>query len=136
MPPLFKGKLAYAMLSAEITRAGLDARREDGKSCLVMWKEVVGAAARRLPPDLEGVPFVDIISTSGQTLRFLPWTRISGEELEGDGEARCRSLVKLVVGHNAEAVLDPATKKFVDTTEPPAQLPDLATLAAHDARLA
>ncbi len=138
MPPLFKGKLHYTMLSAELTRAGIDARREDGSHVIVMWREIVGAAVRRLPADLDGIVFVDIVSTVGQTLRLLPWTRVTGDVLDGEHEsdARPRSLLQRIVERCPGAILDPTSRKFLDGLAPAAQLPDAATLAAHDARLA
>jgi len=51
-----------------MTRGGIDARREDGSSVLVIWRDIVGAVARRLPNDYQAVTFVDVISTAGATL--------------------------------------------------------------------
>ena len=137
IPTMLKGKLQYATLVAELTRAGIDARREDGKTLLVMWSDVVGVVVRRLPPDLDGAPFVDIVSSAGSTLRMLPWTRLSGEPVEGEGELRLRALVQLVTARCPDAQLDRATRAYVDGgTEQAPQLPDVATLAAHDERLA
>lgn len=137
IPTMLKGKLQYATLAAELTRAGIDARREDGKTLLVMWSDVVGVVARRLPPELEGAPFVDIVSSAGSTLRMLPWTRLSGDPVEGEGDVRVRALVRLVTARCPDAQLDKATRAYVDgSTDHAPQLPDLATLAAHDERLA
>jgi hypothetical protein len=44
-------------------------------------------------------------------------------------------VVEHVVARCPTARLDPATRQFLDSGEP-AQLPDLDTLRAHDARLA
>jgi hypothetical protein len=140
IPPALRGKLMYTTMTAEITRAGLDARREDGSARLVLWRDVVGAVARRLPPEepYAGTPFVDLVSTAGSTLRLLPWTRFSGEPLDGDGDgdARARALLALVIARCPDAQIDRATRTFVDGSDPPAQLPDEATLAQHDSRLA
>jgi len=91
--------------------------------------------ARRLPPAYDGTAFVDIVSTAGSTLRIVPWTRLTGELLGVDGDARPRVVVEHVLARCPNARLDPATQYFLDTGEP-AQLPDLATLRAHDDRLA
>ena len=135
IPELVKGKLAFATVTAEISRGGVDARREDGESLLVIWRDVVGAVARRLPPELDGDTFVDLVSTAGSTLRITSWTRLTGEPVEGAGDDRARNLVKLVMGYCPELKLDRATRELLDGAEA-AQLPDLATLAQHDARLA
>ncbi|MEJ7603047.1 MAG: hypothetical protein WKG01_34490 [Kofleriaceae bacterium] len=135
IPALVKGKLAFATVTAEVTRGGIDARREDGQSLLVIWRDVVGAVARRLPAELDADTFVDLVSTAGSTLRITSWTRLTGDAIEGVGETRARNLVKLVLGCCPELKLDRATREFVDGAEA-AQLPDLGVLAQHDARLA
>ncbi len=137
-PAELRGKLSFAVVTAEISYAGLEARREDGVVKTIAWREVVGAVARRLPPDppYEGATFVDVVSTAGSTLRVLPWTRLTGEALAGTGEVRARALVQLIVARCPESQLDPLTRKFADDAKPAAQLPDAATLAAHDERLA
>ncbi|HEY5934149.1 MAG TPA: hypothetical protein VIU61_05935 [Kofleriaceae bacterium] len=134
-PERVKGKLRFAALTAELTRGGVDARREDGTALLVIWRDVVGVVARRLPPDLEGDTFVDLVSTAGSTIRITPWTRLTGEPMEGEGEVRARSVVNLVLAQCAAVKLDRATREFVDG-KPAAQLPDAAMLAQHDDRLA
>jgi hypothetical protein len=140
IPDPLKGQLRFTTLTADLSRAGIDARREDGSTLLVMWRDLVGVVARRLPPDepYNGIGFVDLVSTAGSTLRILPWTRLSGDPVDGDGEgdARCRAVVQLVQARCPEIQLDRATKTFVVGGDPPAQLPDAATLAAHDQRLA
>jgi hypothetical protein len=139
IPAPLKGKLSYSTLTAALSPGGIDAHREDGEARLVLWRDVVGAVARRLPAGapFDGIPFVDVVSNAGSTLRILPWTRLSGDPIEGDNDdQRCRAFVKLVVGYCPELKLDRATKEFVDGNDPPAQLPDEATLAAHDQRLA
>jgi len=135
-PEVLRGKLQFAALAAEVTRGGLDARREDGSTALVIWRDVVGVVARRLPPVYEGATFVDVVSTAGSTLRILPWTRLTGELVAGDGELRARAFVELVKLHCPEAKLDPATRAFLERQGQAAQLPDMETLAAHDQRLA
>ncbi len=130
-------KLRFASLTAEITRGGIDAVREDGKAILVVWRDVVGVVARRLPADYEGGPFVDVVSTAGSTLRVLPSTRLSGDPITGATDSdRMHALVELVIARCPDITLDPATRAFVEKTALPAQLPDVATLAAHDERLA
>ena len=133
-----RGKLQYATATAELTVPGIDARREDGHTLLVLWRDVVGIVARRLPAatPYEGAPFVDVVSTAGSTLRLLPWTRLTGGAIDGEGDARMRALVRLLGERCPHAQLDPATRTFADGSEPPAQLRDAAKLAAHDARLA
>ena len=130
-------KLRFASLTAEITRGGIDAVREDGKAILVVWRDVVGVVARRLPADYEGGPFVDVVSTAGSTLRVLPSTRLSGDPIAGATDSdRLHALVELVIARCPNITLDPATRAFVEQAALPAQLPDVATLAAHDERLA
>ena len=135
-PPLaLKGKVQFAMITGEVTIAGIDARREDGETILVLWRDVVGLVARRLPSELEGHVFVDIVSTAGMTLRLLPWTKLTGEPFEGDGEARARAFVDRVRPRCPEAKLDRATQNFLDGNKA-AQLPNLDVLAKHDQALA
>ncbi len=142
VPKLHLGRISYAVVTAELTRAGIDARREDASSLLVLWRDVVGVVVRRLPEDYAASAFVDIVSSAGSTLRLMPWSRLSGDALDTagdvdlDSDARPRALVARVLEFAPDAVVDPATRTFVDGTDHPAQLPDLATLAAHDARLA
>jgi len=136
MPERLRKQLHYTTLSAEVTRAGIDARREDGSLLLVLWRDVVGVVARRLPPEHEGATFVDLVSTAGSTLRILPWTRLTGDLVPGTGgDDRARAVVALVVASCPAVKLDARTQAFVDGGQA-AQLPDLDTLAAHDARLA
>jgi hypothetical protein len=135
MPPHFRKRLSYTALTAELTAGGIDARREDGSSRLVLWRDVVGVVARRLPTDFDGTTFIDIVSTAGSTLRIVPWTRVTGELTVAEGDARPRSVVERVLACCPEAHVDPATRAFLEDGEA-AQLPDLATLSAHDERLA
>jgi hypothetical protein len=130
-PPPVSG-VRFATASAEVTRAGVDAHREDGSTVLVLWRDVVGIIARRLPPDSGGAPFLDLISTSGSTLRFLPWTRLSGEPIAGEGEERIRALVAIVNTHVPNLHVDRVTRAYLDSRGPPTQLPDAAALAEHD----
>lgn len=135
VPAHLRNRLHYLALTAELTGGGIDARREDGLARLVLWRDVVGVVARRMPPEYGGAAFVDIISTSGSTLRIVPWTRLTGAPIEADGEARPRALIEHIIARCPAARLDPATLQFLDTGEP-VQLPDLDTLRAHDDRLA
>jgi hypothetical protein len=138
LPPIpehLRNRLQYVALTAEMTGGGIDARREDGISRLVLWRDVVGVVARRMPPVYDGAAFVDIVSTAGSTLRIVAWTRLTGDLVEADADARPRAVVEHVVARCPTARLDPATRQFLDSGEP-AQLPDLDTLRAHDARLA
>lgn len=142
-PPLralanqFKGKIQFAVVTGDITVGGIDARREDGSAVLVMWRDVVGLVVRRLPPELDGHPFVDIVSTAGMTLRVLPWSKMTGEHLSGDNEGRVRSFLKIVRPRCPEAKLDRATQAYLDdASKLPAQLPNADMLAKHDQALA
>ncbi|MCX5746161.1 MAG: hypothetical protein NT062_27095 [Proteobacteria bacterium] len=135
--------LQYATATATLSRAGLDARREDGTALLVMWRDVVGVVVRRLPEPLDGHTFIDVVSTAGATLRLLPWTRLDGDPLgvdldDVDFEPHARAIVAHIVAHAPAATLDAGTRAFVDggATTRPTQVPDLATLAILDARLA
>lgn len=136
MPDHLKGQIRYLAVIAEVTRAGIDARREDGTALLVMWSDVVGAVARRLPESLGGATFVDLVSAPGSTLRVLPWTRLTGDPVPGDGDFRTRNLIELVIARTPGAKLDATTRAFISTGGEAPQLPDVATLAQHDARLA
>ena len=136
-PPQNQPALSYVVMSAEITRAGIDARRPDGTALLVLWRDVVGIVVRRLPDELEAATFMDIVSVRGATLRIVAWTRLTGVALAGAGDDRVRELA----GHIAPLcsdmpLFDPATRAFLESTEPAAQLKDVAKLAAHDERLA
>jgi hypothetical protein len=135
LPEHLRKKLKFVTLSAELTRAGIDARREDGSSKLVMWRDVVGIVARRMPPEHDALTFLDIVSVAGSTLRVLPWTRVTGETLSGEGDAWTRALLDAMLARCPEASLDPATKRF-QSGEPAAQLKDTVKLAAHDEKLA
>ena len=96
LPPIpehLRNRLRYVALTAEMTGGGIDARREDGLARLVLWRDVVGVVARRMPPAYDGAAFVDIVSTAGSTLRIVPWTRLTGELVDVDGDARPRAVV-------------------------------------------
>lgn len=136
-PPLTtKQELSFLVLSGEVTRAGIDARRADGSQLLVLWRDVVGVVVRRLPDEFEGTTFMDIVSVKGSTLRIVPWTRLTGISVVGMGDDRLRSIASYMSTMCAEVQLfDPATKNFLEKPEPAAQLKDLAKLAAHDERL-
>jgi hypothetical protein len=132
------GKLSYAVANAMLTSIGISATREDGTHCQVVWESIIGIIARRLPyePPHDGTTFVDLISTAGSTLRFLPWTMIEGAPVFGEGEDRARALVQLIAMRCLDAKLDSWTKVFSDGAGHAAQLPNAKTLAAHDERLA
>lgn len=135
IPVHLQKKMKYVALTAQITRAGIDARREDGSSQLVLWRDVVGLVARRMPAELDGITFLDIVSSPGSTVRITPWTRVTGETFAGEGDAFTRAVLGKLVGYCASATLDPATQRF-HKGELAAQLPDGEKLAAHDAKLA
>jgi hypothetical protein len=138
VPDALANKLRYTTLSANISHVGIDAKREDGFARVVMWPDVVGIVARRLPATApyEGVTFIDLVSTAGATLRILPWTQLTGDAIIGDGVERARALCQLVAARCRGAKLDPATRTFIGSHGQAAQLPDEETLAAHDKRLA
>lgn len=135
IPEHLRKRLSYVAVTAELTVGGIDARREDGTSRLVLWRDVVGVVVRRMPPVFDNALFVDIVSTARSTLRILPWTRLGGDPIQGEGEERPPRLVEYILARCPKAKLDPATRQFLDSGEP-AQIPDLETLRAHDARLA
>ena len=123
-------------MASEVTRAGIDARREDGTSRLVLWRDVVGVVVRRLPDELDATTFMDIVSVKGSTLRIVPWTRLTGISVVGTGDDRVRSIANYIATMcSGVQLFDPATRAFLDKPEPAAQLKDLAKLAAHDERL-
>jgi hypothetical protein len=135
VPEHLRKKLKFVVLSAEVTRAGINARCEDGSSKLVLWRDVVGLVARRMPTDYDGLTFLDVVSTAGSTLRILPWTRMTGNSVDADGDEWSRAVLNAMLEHCPAASLDPATKRF-HGGELAAQLPDLKKLDAHDAKLA
>jgi hypothetical protein len=137
IPEKLRGKLNYSALTLDVSKGGLDGVRTDGKAILVGWREIVGAVARRLPPEYDGATFIDIVSTAGNTLRITPWTRVTGFSFSQLSDtARVLAFVADVIRNCPDITLDPATRKFVETRGEPVQLPDLTTLAAHDERLA
>lgn len=135
-PDHLRNRLSFVVLSAELMRGGIDARREDGGMLLVIWRDVVAVSARRLPPALDGETFVDVISIPGSTLRVLAWTQLSGEPLPGAGDARARALVAFVTDRCPDARIDLATREFAENGAPPEQLASVDELATHDAGLA
>jgi hypothetical protein len=142
-PPALQKKLRYATARAVFHKAGIDAEREDGTHRNVLWPDVVGVVARRLPaePPYAGETFVDLVSIAGATLRFLPWTELTGAALEdalstGDESERARTFVQLVAMACPDARLDSATRTFLGGRGLAAQLPSSDTLAQHDERLA
>jgi hypothetical protein len=135
IPDHLRNRLRYVAITVEMTGGGIDARREDGTSRLVLWRDVVGLVARRLPPAYDGITFVDIVSTAGSTLRLVPWTRLTGDPVDGEGDERPRGVIEHILARCPGAKLDPATRQFLETGVA-AQLRDVETLQAHDARLA
>ena len=137
-PSALTGRVNYAVTTAAFSGAGITATREDGLSKLIKWGDIVGIVARRLPPSApyDGLPFVDIVSSAGATMRILPATAIIGHTFEGNVTERARTLVNLLASQALEAKLDSATKAFATGTSDPAQLRDDKTLDTHDARLA
>jgi hypothetical protein len=136
LPPHLRGKLNYVCVTVDLTNGGVDARREDGTQLLVLWDDVVGVVARRMPDAFDAIAFIDLVSTAGATLRMVPWTKVSGEAMvPQEGQARARALLAHITTQCPYATLDPATQKFAEGGEP-AQLPDLSLLQAHDERLA
>jgi len=136
LPPHLRGKLNYVCVTVNLTNGGVDARREDGTQLLVLWDDVVGVVARRMPDAFDAIAFIDLVSIAGATLRMVPWTKVSGEAMvPQEGQARARALLAHITTQCPYATLDPATQKFAEGGEP-AQLPDLSLLQAHDERLA
>ncbi len=135
LPAHLRNTLEFVALTAELTRAGIDARREDGTTRLVMWRDVVGLVVRRMPAEHDALVFLDVVSTAGSTLRLLSWTRMTGEVVEGEGDSWHRALLTTIMARCPTASLDPATKRF-HGGEPAAQLRDVMKLAAHDGKLA
>ena len=134
-PEHLRHRLSYVALTAELTAGGIDARREDGSARLVLWRDVVGVVARRMPVAYASTLFVDIVSSAGSTLRIVPWTRLTGEPTTAEGDALQREIVERAVARCPTAQIDAATQQFLEGADA-AQLPDLETLAAHDAHLA
>jgi hypothetical protein len=137
-PPYIQNKINYAVTTADVSAQGIAGKREDGTIKEVAWDAIVGVIARRLPPDkpFEGATIVDVVSSAGSTLRLVSWTKIRGGlPLPEKGVERLRGFVNMVAAQALGAKLDAATKLFADTDGQAAQLPTLATLAAHDERL-
>jgi hypothetical protein len=137
-PEHVRGAINYAVLTAELSGAGIHARREDGLVKFVAWGEIVGIVARRLPPaaPYEGATIVDLVSTVGSTLRIVPWTQIKGHQFAESTVARAREFVNIVAAQSLDARLDAPTKLFADSEGQASQLPDAAMLALHDQKLA
>ena len=138
IPDGLANKLRYTTMTANISHVGIDAKREDGFTRVVMWPDVVGIVARRLPSEApyNGATFIDLVSTAGATLRILPWTVLTGDAVTGEDVERARSFAQLVAARCRGAKLDSATRTFIGSHGQAAQLPDEDTLAAHDKRLA
>ena len=137
MPDYIRGKINFAVLTAELASGGIKARREDGLEKLVEWDDVVGIVARRLPAEkpFEGATVVDLLSTAGATLRIVPWTRLDGHPFESKAVERARSFVNVVAAMALDAKLDAATKTFANGDGDAAQLPSVAALATHDSKV-
>ena len=143
-PPTIKRTgLRFAATRLAFHKSGIDAQREDGSTPRVLWADIVGIVARRLPaePPHAGETFVDIVSIAGATIRYLPSaTEVVGTEQQaslatGDESERARTFVQLVAMACPEARLDSATRTFLGGRGPAAQLPSIDTLAQHDERL-
>lgn len=137
---LLRGKLRFATTEVALSTRGIDATCEDGITKVVLWHDVVGVVARRLPPvrPYSGETFVDVVSTSGSTLRILPWTHLTGEEVTNIGSdiiERARALVQIVASRCPDASVDHATRSFLGGRGQAAQLPSAELLAQHDERL-
>jgi hypothetical protein len=130
-----RGKLRFAVHNAELGPAGIEARREDGTDVLVLWRDIVGVVVRRAPPAYHSAVMVDVVSLAGSTLRFVPWTRLSGPANAAAGDDSARTLVATLVERCPDAKLDELTRRFVDRVEPAAQLVDAEMLAMHDSRI-
>jgi hypothetical protein len=130
------GRLRFGVISVDLGEVGVEAHREDGGATLVAWADIVGVVARRLPPEppYDGVAFVDVVSTEGATLRVLPWTALTGADLDGGADARARAFARLLAARCPAAKIDAATRRFINGHDA-AQLPDARMLAAHDQRL-
>ena len=138
-PAYIQNKINYAITVAEISPNGITGTREDGTTRQVAWDKIVGVIARRLPPDkpFESATIVDVVSSAGATLRVVPWTKIRGGlPLDDHAVERARGFVNLVAAQALGAKLDATTKLFADSHGQAAQLPTVATLGTHDARLA
>jgi hypothetical protein len=134
--PVARELLRYEAARVHIGDAGLIGERADGTSHRVAWTALVGVIARRLPPGAphDGQTIVDIVSTTGATLRIVPATEIDGEVFAGFGADRARAFVRLVAERCPGAKLDGGTRAFVDGGDA-LQFPDADVLAQHDARV-
>ena len=129
-----RGKIRYAAGVIGVSRAGIDGLREDQEQRTVPWSRITAIVARRLPGS--AITFVDVVSTPGATLRLMPWTQITGEEIAGAPEARARAFAGHVMARCPAAQVDPATRAFLEGERPAPQLADEATLAEHDRQVA
>jgi hypothetical protein len=134
------GLVRYATIRVTVGDAGIIAEHETGEKRRVLWPEIVGVVARRMPAEepYRSETFVDVVSNADSTLRILPWTEldIDGIEQLETGDDRARRFVQLVAARCPEALVDPATRTFLGSKGPAAQLPSSSTLAQHDDRLA
>lgn len=125
-PAAAKGRLRHAAANAEVSRAGVDARLEDGTAVMIAWRDLTSAGASKLPArePYGGAVFVELVSSAGETIRVLPWTRLTGEQLPGEGEIRARGLLRFAAAQNATTKVDAGTRGFLSGREPAAYDPD------------
>jgi hypothetical protein len=137
MPPALRNKISYTVISASLGAAGIEAVRENGTPVTVFWAEITSVVARRLPadPPYDGHTFIDIASSTGRTMRLLPWTTVDGDLTAGVDVERARSFVRLAAQRCPQAQFDEDTSTFLIAMLPATQLADRAALAAHDRRL-
>jgi hypothetical protein len=137
MPVALRGKISYTVTRASLSAAGIEAVRENGTPVTVFWAEITSVFARCLPPapPYDGYTFLDIVSSTGKTMRVLPWTDVDGDLVAGEDVERARSFVRLTATRCPQAQFDEQTSTFLIALVPATQLPDPAALAAHDRRV-
>jgi hypothetical protein len=127
-PTALAGKVLHTAAVCEITAGGLDARRENGSSTLVRWTDIAAIVARRLPAAYGGEHLVEVRSASGEVIRILPWTRVTGDRLAHTDQTRPRVLAQTFAARAPSAELDAVTQSFLAGI-PADQLADLTTLS-------
>jgi len=137
IPPALRGKISYTVTKLSLSAAGIEAVRENGTPVTVFWAEITSVVARTLPPasPYDGYTFVDIVSSTGKTMRLLPWTEVDGDLIAGQDVDRARSFVRLAAQRSPQAQFDEATSTFLIAMIPATPLADAAALAAHDRRV-
>jgi hypothetical protein len=120
---LLESRDKVAVPTAELTRTGITALRDDGSPWTLSWRDVIDVAVRRCPIRHETEVCIDVIPASGPAMRLLPWTELTGTRLNGAGSSRARLFVAFVRTYSPSSVVDPPTRGLVYDLDPLESLP-------------